>query len=83
MLFWTTVRNDVLFSHNLLTIEIRFEAGTPAIGEAIGLGAAIDYLSGIGMQNVHDYEVYYEMSLILRERISLGFDNLAHVYLRI
>lgn len=36
---------------------IRFEAGTPAIGEAIGLGAAIDYLSGIGMQKIHDYEV--------------------------
>lgn len=36
---------------------IRFEAGTPAIGEAIGLGAAIDYLSAIGMQKIHDYEV--------------------------
>lgn len=35
----------------------RFEAGTPAIGEAIGLGAAIDYLSTIGMQKIHDYEV--------------------------
>ncbi|XP_010692099.2 cysteine desulfurase 1, chloroplastic [Beta vulgaris subsp. vulgaris] len=35
----------------------RFEAGTPAIGEAIGFGAAIDYLSGIGMQIIHDYEV--------------------------
>nr|GLL20785.1 cysteine desulfurase 1, chloroplastic [Ipomoea trifida] len=35
----------------------RFEAGTPAIGEAIGLGAAIDYLSQIGMQRIHDYEV--------------------------
>lgn len=38
-------------------IGIRFEAGTPAIGEAIGLGAAIDYLSEIGMQQIHDYEV--------------------------
>lgn len=35
----------------------RFEAGTPAIAEAIGLGATIDYLSGIGMQRIHDYEV--------------------------
>ncbi|CAN4096060.1 unnamed protein product [Withania somnifera] len=35
----------------------RFEAGTPAIGEAIGLGAAIDYLSEIGMQQIHDYEM--------------------------
>jgi cysteine desulfurase/selenocysteine lyase len=34
----------------------RFEAGTPPIAEAIGLGAAIDYLSAIGMQAVHDHE---------------------------
>lgn len=36
---------------------IRFEAGTPAIAEAIGLGAAVDYLSRIGMQRIHEYEV--------------------------
>ena len=35
----------------------RFEAGTPAIGEAIALGAAIDYLSNFGMQRIHEYEV--------------------------
>ncbi|CAN6217572.1 unnamed protein product [Urochloa humidicola] len=34
----------------------RFEASTPAIGEAIGLGAAIDYLSCIGMDQIHEYE---------------------------
>lgn len=34
----------------------KFEAGTPAIGEAIALGAAVDYLSGIGMDNIHAYE---------------------------
>ncbi|RLN08746.1 cysteine desulfurase 1, chloroplastic [Panicum miliaceum] len=34
----------------------RFEAGTPAIGEAIGFGAAIDYLSCIGMDQIHEYE---------------------------
>ena len=31
----------------------RFEAGTPPIAEVIGLGAAIDYLSRIGMQAIH------------------------------
>ncbi|MDT4948798.1 MAG: cysteine desulfurase / selenocysteine lyase [Pseudonocardiales bacterium] len=30
----------------------RFEAGTPMIAEAVGLGAAIDYLSALGMENV-------------------------------
>ena len=34
----------------------RFEAGTPGIAEAIGLGAACDYLSDIGMDRVHAYE---------------------------
>ena len=34
----------------------RFEAGTPAIVEVIGLGAAIDYLSAIGMENIAAHE---------------------------
>lgn len=34
----------------------KFEAGTPAIAEVIGLGAAIDYVSAIGMDNVAAYE---------------------------
>lgn len=34
----------------------KFEAGTPAIAQAIGLGAAINYLQGIGMQAIHSYE---------------------------
>jgi len=34
----------------------KFEAGTPRIAEAIGLGAAIDYLSALGMDAVHDHE---------------------------
>lgn|SRR5574341_1745634 len=34
----------------------KFEAGTPAIAEAIGLGAAVDYLSVVGMENIHAHE---------------------------
>ncbi len=34
----------------------KFEAGTPAIGEAIALGAAVDYLTNIGMDKIHAYE---------------------------
>jgi cysteine desulfurase/selenocysteine lyase len=37
-------------------LPYKFEAGTPNISGAIGLGAAVDYLRGIGMRNVHDYE---------------------------
>jgi len=34
----------------------KFEAGTPAIAQAIGLGAAVDYLSAVGMEQIADYE---------------------------
>ncbi|MBE9168367.1 SufS family cysteine desulfurase [Pleurocapsales cyanobacterium LEGE 06147] len=34
----------------------KFEAGTPAIAEAIALGAAVDYLTNIGMETIHAYE---------------------------
>ncbi len=34
----------------------KFEAGTPMVGEAVGLGAAIDYLNCIGMENVREHE---------------------------
>jgi cysteine desulfurase/selenocysteine lyase len=35
---------------------MKFEAGTPPIAEAVGLGAAVDYLSGIGMDAVYRHE---------------------------
>jgi len=34
----------------------KFEAGTPPIAQAVGLGAAVDYLSGIGMEAVQAHE---------------------------
>jgi len=34
----------------------KFEAGTPNIAGGIGLGAAIDYLTAIGMDTIHQYE---------------------------
>ena len=34
----------------------KFEAGTPAIAEIIGLGAAIDYLNAIGMTAIREHE---------------------------
>lgn len=34
----------------------KFEAGTPAIAEAVGLGAAVDYLQGIGLERIHAHE---------------------------
>ncbi|KAK6148615.1 hypothetical protein DH2020_019527 [Rehmannia glutinosa] len=60
--------SDVYLDHSTFAEPpSRFEAGTPAIGEAIGLGAAVDYLSGIGMQKIHDYEV--ELANYLYDRL--------------
>jgi len=41
------------------TLPYKFEAGTPPIAAAIGLGAAVDYLSGIGMAAIarHEHEL--------------------------
>ncbi|MEJ2746418.1 MAG: cysteine desulfurase [Anaerolineae bacterium] len=36
----------------------KFEAGTPSIAEAIGLGTAVDYLTNIGMDNIHQHEQF-------------------------
>jgi cysteine desulfurase/selenocysteine lyase len=36
----------------------KFEAGTPSIAEGIGLGAAVDYLSGVGMEAIHAHEQF-------------------------
>jgi cysteine desulfurase/selenocysteine lyase len=38
------------------TLPYKFEAGTPSIADVIGLGAAIDYLNGVGMANIAAYE---------------------------
>jgi cysteine desulfurase / selenocysteine lyase len=34
----------------------KFEAGTPMIAEAVGLGVAVEYLSALGMENVREHE---------------------------
>ena len=38
-------------------LPMRFEAGTPNIADAIGLGAAVDYLEALGMDNVREHEI--------------------------
>ena len=44
-------------SYELKDIPTRFEAGTPAIAEVIGLGEAIKYLMGISMEKIHQQEI--------------------------
>jgi cysteine desulfurase/selenocysteine lyase len=53
------IREVKLRSFRPNTLPHKFEAGTPAIAEAVGFGAAVDYLSALGMENVaaHEHEI--------------------------
>lgn len=59
--FEKTIYNDLPY---------RFEAGTPMIASAIGMGAAIDYLESIGMDNISRYE---------QEVLAYGTERLAAI----
>lgn len=52
------------------TLPYKFEAGTPPIAEAIGLGAAVDYLNEVGMDWIHTHE---------RELVAYAFEQLSQV----
>ena len=61
--------DEVFLDHSTYgDLPHKFEAGTPAIGEAIALGAAVDYLNSIGMDKIHAYEE--ELTAYLFEQIS-------------
>jgi cysteine desulfurase/selenocysteine lyase len=53
------IKEVKLKSFRANTLPHKFEAGTPAIAEAIGFGAAVDYLSSIGMDNIaaHEHQI--------------------------
>ena len=53
------IKEVKLRSFRANTLPHKFEAGTPAIAEAIGFGAAVDYLSAIGMDKIatHEHEI--------------------------
>lgn len=50
--------------YQLKDIPICFEAGTPPIAEVLGLRSAILYLMNIGLDNIHNYEVYLKEYLV-------------------
>ncbi|MBW4489622.1 MAG: SufS family cysteine desulfurase [Trichocoleus desertorum ATA4-8-CV12] len=60
---------DVFLDHSTYAdLPHKFEAGTPAIAEAIALGAAVDYLMGIGIDKIHTYEE--ELTAYLYQRLA-------------
>src|SRR5579885_1539542 len=50
------IREVHLRSATWNSLPYKFEAGTPAIAESVGLGAAVDYLTALGMDAVHELE---------------------------
>lgn len=61
------IKRVELRSFKTNSLPHKFEAGTPAIAEAVGLGAAVDYLTQVGMQKVAQYE--YEIGSYALERL--------------
>ena len=53
------IKEVKLRSFRANTLPYKFEAGTPAIAEAVGFGAAVDYLSSLGMDEIaaHEHEI--------------------------
>jgi len=64
------IREVFLRESSFKDIPYKFEAGTPSIAPVIGLGAAIDYLSSVGMENIRKYE---------EELLDYAFEKLAAV----
>ncbi len=64
------IRQVKLRSFTPNDIPYKFEAGTPAIAEGIGFGAAVDYLMQVGMQTIQQHE---------QEIISYTLDRLAEI----
>jgi len=50
------IRKVTLEGSTFADVPARFEAGTPAVGEAIGLGVAVEYLTALGMDRVREHE---------------------------
>jgi cysteine desulfurase/selenocysteine lyase len=51
----------------------KFEAGVPNMAQAVGLGAAVDYLNKVGMANIHDHE------MVLTKHFLAGLQHLQGV----
>ena len=62
------IQDVALDSSTYAELPHKFEAGTPAIAEAVVLGAAIDYLNKVGMDRIIDYE--HQLTAYLYEQIS-------------
>jgi cysteine desulfurase/selenocysteine lyase len=51
------IENVTMTSATWAPAPKKFEAGVPNMAQAVGLGAALSYLTKIGMENIHDHEI--------------------------
>ncbi len=70
------IKNVGLLSSEWNELPHKFEAGTPNVADAIGLAAAVDYLSGLGMDQVHAHE--QELTAYALDRLAIVPD--LHLY---
>jgi cysteine desulfurase/selenocysteine lyase len=59
-----TIADVNIEDYTLAPPPMKFEAGTPAIAQVIGLGEACSYLEGIGMKNVEEWDLKLANKLI-------------------
>lgn len=71
----SNARFDICGNIQLKSSPFKFESGTPAIEAVLGLKAAIDYLEGIGMENIEAYE--HELRVYLVEQIK----DMPHIHI--
>jgi cysteine desulfurase/selenocysteine lyase len=64
------IREVTLTGSKWNALPYKFEAGTPSIAEAVGLGAAVDYLQSVGMDWVRAHE---------RELVSYAYERMSEV----
>lgn len=62
-----------LESTTFAEIPEKFEAGTPAIAEAIGLGASIKYLEGVDLNKIHEHEP--KLAKVYKEKLTEGLGD--------
>ncbi|MFA9445511.1 aminotransferase class V-fold PLP-dependent enzyme [Egicoccus sp. AB-alg6-2] len=61
------IRDVTIESVTWNDVPAKFEAGTPMIAEAAGLGAAVDYLTGVGMERIRAHET--ELAQVFIDRL--------------
>jgi cysteine desulfurase/selenocysteine lyase len=71
-----TMSQKVTFAQTTYApLPYKFQAGTPPIGEVLALGTVLDYMNGLGMQKVADYEqqllAYAQAALAPLDRVRI------------